>query len=85
MCFNVFGDLADDLGLADRAVHTWWSDVPGTVDDVRFAHSPGRLDPAYLGNLVDFDVAFVLDLDDGTRGIVGVTEGGSRTSRRSPP
>jgi hypothetical protein len=32
------------------------------VGEVRFAHSPGRLDPAWLGNLVAFDVAFVLDL-----------------------
>jgi hypothetical protein len=62
MCFNLFGDLAADLGLADRAVHTWWAHVPGTVGEVRFAHSPGRLDPAWLGNLVAFDVAFVLDL-----------------------
>ena len=52
MAFNLFGDLADDLGLADRAVHAWWPDAPGTVRDVRFAHSPGRLDPAYLGSLV---------------------------------
>ena len=51
MAFNLFGDLAADLALADRAVHTWWPDAPGTVCDVRFAHSPGRLDPAYLGNL----------------------------------
>ena len=48
--------------------------MPGTVSDVRFAHSPGRLDPAYLGNLVAFDVAFVLDLGDGTQGIVGVDD-----------
>jgi hypothetical protein len=42
------------------------------VSDVRFAHSPGRLDPAYLGSLRAFDVAFLLDLGDGTQGIVGV-------------
>jgi len=42
MSFNLFGDLAADLELADRAVHTWWPDAPGTVSDVRFAHSPGR-------------------------------------------
>ena len=66
--FNLFGDLAADLGLADRAVHTWWPDAPGTVCDVRFAHSPGRLDRAYLENLIAFDVAFVLDLGDGTQG-----------------
>ena len=72
MAFNLFGDLAADLRLADRAVHTWWPDAPGTVCDVRFAHSPGRFDPAYLNSLRAFDVAFVLDLGDGTRGVVGV-------------
>jgi hypothetical protein len=72
LAFNLFGDLAADLGLADRAVHTWWPDAPGTVCDVRFAHSPGRFDPAYLNSLRAFDAAFVLDLDDGTQGFVGV-------------
>jgi hypothetical protein len=72
LAFNLFGDLAADLGLADRAVHAWWPEAPGTVSDVRFAHSPGRFDPAYLGSLRAFDAAFVLDFDDGTRGIVGV-------------
>jgi hypothetical protein len=72
LAFNLFGDLAADLALADRAVHTWWPDAPGTVSAIRFAHSPGRFDPAYLGSLRAFDVAFVLDLDDGPRGIVGV-------------
>jgi hypothetical protein len=72
MGFNLFGDLAADAVLADRAVHAWWPDVRGAVSDIRFAHSPGRLDPAWLGNLVDFDVAFLLDLGDGTQGIVGV-------------
>ena len=72
MAFNLFGDLAADLELADRAVHAWWPDAPGTVREVRFAHSPGRFDPAYLNSLRAFDAAFVLDLGDGTQGIVGV-------------
>jgi hypothetical protein len=72
MCFNLFGDLSADLRLADQAVHTWWPDAPGTVSDVRFAHSPGRFDLSYLGNLIAFDVAFILDRGDGTQGIVGV-------------
>ncbi|MGH3371392.1 MAG: PGN_0703 family putative restriction endonuclease [Nocardioidaceae bacterium] len=72
MAFNLFGDLAADLELADRAVHTWWPDAPGTVGEVRFAHSPGRFDPAYLNSLRAFDVAVVLDLHQGTHGIVGV-------------
>ncbi len=72
MCFNLFGDLAADLGLADRAIHTWWPNAPGTVRDVRFEHSPGWLDRAYTGNLMSFDAAFGLDLGDGTQGIIGV-------------
>jgi hypothetical protein len=72
LAFNLFGDLAADLKLADRAVHTWWPDAPGTVCDVRFAHSPGRFDPAYLNSLRAFDAAFVLDLGEGRRGIVAL-------------
>jgi len=72
LAFNLFGNLAADPALADRAVHAWWPDTPGRVCGVRFAHSPGRLDPAYLNSLRAFDAAFVLDLGDGTQGIVGV-------------
>jgi hypothetical protein len=72
VAFNLFGDLAYDLALADRAVHAWWPDTPGTVSEVRFAHSPGRFDPEYLGSLRAFDAAFVLDVGDGTQGIVGI-------------
>jgi hypothetical protein len=42
------------------------------VREVLFAHSPGRLDPGYLNSLRAFDAAFVLDLGDGTLGVVGV-------------
>ena len=72
LAFNLFGDLARDLQRADRAVHTWWPDAPGTVSEIRFAHSPGRLDPQWLNSLRAFDAAFVLDLGDGTQGVVGV-------------
>ena len=72
LAFNLLGDLAADPGLADRAVHTWCPDAPGRVGEVRFAHSPGRFDPSYLNSLRAFDAALVLDLDDGTRGIVAV-------------
>jgi hypothetical protein len=85
LSFNLFGDLAADLRLAERALHTWFPDVPGTVRDVRFAHSPGRLDAAYLGNLVAWDAAFVLDLGDGTEGILGVVTAYHDVNRRQPP
>jgi hypothetical protein len=72
LCFNLFGDLANDLDLADRAVHAWWPDAPGTVADVRFAHSPGRFDPDYHNSLRAFDAAFVLDVGDGTQSAVAL-------------
>ncbi len=72
LAFNLFGDLAANVSLADRAMHKWWPDAPGSVCEIRFAHSPGRFDPTYLGSLRSFDAAFVLDLHDGTRGIVAL-------------
>ena len=83
LAFNLFGDLAADLSLADRAVHAWWPDAPGTVCEVRFAHSPGRFDWAYLGSLRAFDAAFVLDLGDGTQGMVAVDVNYHEYARRA--
>jgi hypothetical protein len=72
LSFNLFGDLAEDAARADRAVHRWWPDTPGTVSEIRFAHSPGRLDSSYLNSLRDFDAAFVLDTGGGRRVVVAV-------------
>jgi hypothetical protein len=72
LAFNLFGDLAADLALADEAVRAWWPGAPGSVSEVRFAHSPGRLDPGFLNSLRAFDAVFVLHLDDGSQGIVCV-------------
>lgn len=72
LTFNLFGDLAADLRRADRAIHAFAADAPGRVSEVRFLHSPGRLDPEWLNSLRQFDAAFVLDRGDGTRGIVAV-------------
>ncbi len=72
MCFNLFGELDAHPDEADRAVHAWWPDTPGRVNQFRFEWSPGRLDPYYLGNRSAFDAAFELTLDDGGRGVVGI-------------
>ena len=82
LSFNLFGDLAADLALADRAVHAWFPDAPGRVGEVRFVHSPGWFDPAYINSLRSLDTAFILDLDDGTRGILAV---GVRYHERNKP
>jgi len=73
MCFNLFGVLQADIELADRAVHTWWPDVPGRVSAVHFEWSPGRrLEGEYLENRSAFDVAFELELPGGKHGVLGV-------------
>jgi hypothetical protein len=71
MCFNLFGELWEDRERATVALGTWLTDVPGTVREVRFEWSPGRLEPHYLGNRSAFDAAFVLGLPDGGHGVVG--------------
>lgn len=72
MAFNLFGDFAADLELADRALHSWFPDTPGRVTEVRFVHSPGWFDKAYINSLRSFATVFVLDLDDGSRGLIAV-------------
>jgi PD-(D/E)XK nuclease superfamily protein len=72
LAFNLFGDLAFDVGRADRLARSWFPDASGRVSEIRFLHSPGRLDPQWLNSLRQFDAAFVLDRDDGTHGIVAV-------------
>jgi PD-(D/E)XK nuclease superfamily len=72
LAVNLFGDLAEDLKRATRAVKAWWPEAPGRVTEIRFAHSPGRLDPTYMNSLRTFDAAFVLDIGDGTHGIVAI-------------
>ena len=49
LAFNLFSDDATQRALAPD------------VTEVRFEHSPGRLDPAYLGSLRSFDAVLVLD------------------------
>jgi hypothetical protein len=71
MCFNLFGTIAEP-SAATAALRTWWPDLPGSVSEVIFEWSPGRADRSYLGNRSSFDVAFILDLGEGRRGVLGV-------------
>ncbi len=76
LAFNLFGDVD-----GDRVVARWWPDAPGAVREVRFVHSPGWLDPAYLKSLRAFDAAFVVDRG----GIVGVdVEYHERAKKETP-
>jgi len=73
MCFNLFAELQKDLDLANRAIHARWPTTPGNVAAVEFEWSPGRqLEGEYLENRSAFDVAFILDLGGGKKGVLGV-------------
>lgn len=86
MCFNLFGPLQADLDAANRAVHAWWPDVPGRVSAVRFEWSPGRaIAGEYLENRSAFDVAFMLELPDGGRGVLGVETKYHEDCRKEKP
>lgn len=71
LCFNLFGDLTDSA-LARAAVRAWWPELPPGEVCTQFEYSPGRLDPAYLGNRSAFDACFEITAADGTRSFVGV-------------
>jgi hypothetical protein len=59
LAVNLFADFA---GEARR-----WPDAPEPVREVRFAYSPGRLDPQFLNSLRTFDGALLFE-----DGIVGI-------------
>jgi hypothetical protein len=69
---DLFGDLDCDAARAAQAVRAWWPGAPPGNVAVRFEHSPGRRDAAFLGNRTAFDVAFDIDAGGGKRAIVGV-------------
>jgi hypothetical protein len=72
LCFNLFGELALDLGLATRVVRRL---SPGRVERVReilFEHSPGRGDLRFTGDRSAFDVFVVYDSPEGKRGFLGI-------------
>lgn len=72
LCFNLFGELADHADAAQRTVRSWWPEAPAGDVRVRFEHSPGRSDPAFLANKSAFDVAFEIDHGSGAHALIGV-------------
>ena len=73
MCFNLFGLVSDDMAKATKAVKEWWPDTPGKVTNIRFEWSPGRgIKGRFLENRSAFDVAFELELENGSKGLIGI-------------
>jgi len=72
LCFNMFGELQADLGLATRVCAELWPARVADVTAVRFEHSPGRGDVAYTADRSAFDVFIEHTLPSGGTGFVGI-------------
>lgn len=70
LCINLFAPTRLDLQLAAKIVRAMVPNIDlKAVIEVRFEHSPGRLDERFTGDRSAFDVAFVYARADGKRGI----------------
>ncbi len=56
LAFNLFAELANDLGLATRVLRRLWPQRVATVTKIAFEHSPGRANPKYTHDRTAFDV-----------------------------
>ena len=66
LCFNLFGELADDLNLASSVISELTGGRLERVTAIDFEVSPGRRDPRYLNDRSAFDV-FLRGEDSGSR------------------
>jgi len=72
LCFNLFGELQQDLGLASRAVGRLVGDMDLKVTGVEFEYSPGRSDPRFTNDRSAFDVFVTYLSGGGRRGFFGI-------------
>lgn len=70
LCFNLFGDMAEDLDLATSTLRMVWPEIQ-RVEQIRFEYSPGLADPRYLGTKSAFDVFVEYTRADG-RAFLGI-------------
>lgn len=72
MCFNLFGELSEDQGRARRAVKELWGQPPDQEVEVRFEHSPGRLEPRFTNDRTAFDAAIYVGDPSESRTVFGI-------------
>jgi hypothetical protein len=72
LCFNLFGEVQADLGLATRVFRELFPERIGGVTAVRFEHSPRRGDARYTGDRSAFDVFVEHSTPAGARGFIGI-------------
>lgn len=72
LCFNLFGELSEDLELATRVFRRLLPGRVHQVEEVAFERSPGRGDRRYTGDKSAFDVFVRFRDASGGTGFVGI-------------
>ena len=72
LCFNLFGELQQDLALATAVFHTLTNGRVQRVTAIEFEYSPGRGDLKYSGDRSAFDVYVEFLSDRKARGYIGI-------------
>jgi len=72
LCFNLFGELQQDLELASRTFATMLNEATVRVTSIRFEHSPGRGDPRFTGDHSAFDVFVTYQSREAHQAFVGI-------------
>ena len=72
LCFNLFGELQQNLPLARRALRRVTDGRIETVTAIGFEHSPGRRDATYTGDRSAFDVFVEYATPDSKLGFAGI-------------
>ncbi len=72
LCFNLFGEMAEDLDLATAVLRDLTGGAVARVLGIEFEHSPGRGDTTYTGDRSAFDVFIQYEPARGGRGFIGI-------------
>lgn len=72
LCFNLFGELAEDLSLATAVLSELTGGMVRRVTNIDFEYSPGRGDVRFTGDRSAFDVFVRYTTAAGGRGFVGI-------------
>jgi len=72
LCFNLFGELKLDLGLATSVLGMLSPGLISKATNIRFEYSPGRSSAKYTGDRSAFDVFVEYDAVNGGRGFLGI-------------
>ena len=72
LCFNLFGELSQDLELATAVFKDITSGRVQSVTSIEFEESPGRGDSKYTGDNSAFDVFVTFNTAGGGDGFIGI-------------